>query len=175
MMSGVIFDTLGADPILELTHQTGLWGLRFLLITLSITPLRYLTGRTFWVKYRRMLGLYSFFYISIHLSIYILDLGLFWQQLIEDIIKRPYVTVGFSAFLLMIPLAVTSNRYMIRRLGKRWKPLHKSIYLITPLGILHFIWLVKADLREPLIYGGILLVLLALRVLKKYNRLPSFK
>jgi len=156
---------LSADPIKELTHQTGLWALRILLLTLAVTPLRLLTGRGWLIRYRRLLGLTAFFYVCIHLAIYIfLDLGLYWSDLLADIAKRPYITVGFSAFLLLVPLALTSTRGMMRRLGRRWVKLHRLIYLIAPLAVLHFLWQVKADTREPLIYAAILFVLLVIRL-----------
>jgi len=156
---------LSADPIKELTHQTGLWALRILLLTLAVTPLRLLTRQSWLIRYRRLLGLTAFFYVCVHFSIYVfLDLGLYWSDLLADIAKRPYITVGFTAFLLLIPLALTSTKSMMRRLGRRWVKLHRLIYLIAPLAVLHFLWQVKADTREPLIYGAILLALLVVRV-----------
>jgi len=149
----------------QITHRTGNWALRLLLLTLAVTPVRRFTGWTRLVQLRRMLGLYAFFYATLHLSTYlVLDLGGFWSQIFADIAKRPFITVGFLAWLLMLPLALTSTRGMIRRLGKRWQALHRLVYLCGILGVLHFLWLVKLDLREPLVYAGILFVLLALRV-----------
>lgn len=160
---------LGANPIEEITHITGEWGLRFLLITLSITPLRKFTKINQFIRYRRMLGLYAFFYVSLHFLTYlILDQFFDWREIIQDIIERPYITVGFLAFVLLLPLAITSTKKMIHRLGKRWHKLHKLIYIIAILGVLHFLWLVKADLLEPLIYGCILALLLILR-LPRFN------
>lgn len=165
LLYAAIHGSLSADPIKELTHQTGLWALRILLLTLAVTPLRLVTRRNWLIRYRRLLGLTAFFYVCIHFSIYVfLDLGLYWSDLLADIAKRPYITVGFSAFLLLIPLALTSTRAMKRRLGRRWVKLHRLIYLIGPLAVLHFLWQVKADTREPLIYGAILLVLLMIRI-----------
>lgn len=156
---------LGANPVEALLHRSGGWTLRFLLLTLAVTPLRLLSGWTEVLQMRRMLGLFTFFYATLHFSIYaLLDLGLDLGFLAEDIAERPYITVGFTAWLLLIPLAITSTRGMMRRLGRRWKKLHRLVYGIAVLGVLHFYWLVKADVREPLIYGGILLALLAVRL-----------
>lgn len=166
---------LGANPVEAITHRTGDWTLRFLLIVLAVTPLRRLTGWTELVQTRRMLGLFAFFYATLHFSVYaFLDLGLDFSFLAEDIAKRPYITVGFTAWVLLVPLALTSTRGMMRRLGRRWKQLHRLVYVIAVLGVVHFYWLVKADLREPLIYAAILALLFALRAqgwLKR--RLPA--
>ncbi len=164
-------NSLGADPVQQITHRTGDWALRFLLITLAVTPLRRLSGWNPLLQLRRMLGLYAFFYASLHLSTYlILDLGGFWSQIFADIAKRPFITVGFLAWLLMLPLALTSTRGMMRRLGKRWQLLHRLVYLCGILAVLHFLWLVKLDLREPLIYAGILASLLGMRVFWSLQR-----
>ncbi len=161
-------DNLGANPIEEVIHQTGDWTLRFLLITLSLTPLRQLTGSGTWIQFRRMMGLYAFFYACLHLLSYVvLDQFFDWPAIIRDIIKHPYITVGFAAWLLLIPLALTSTKGMMRRLGRRWKSLHRLVYLIGILGVIHFAWLVKADYREPIIYGLILCLLLSMRWLKR--------
>ncbi len=161
---------LGTDPVQQITHRTGDWALRFLLISLSITPLRRLSGWNELIKLRRMLGLYAFFYACLHLGTYlVLDLGGFWSQIFADIVKRPFITVGFVAWLLMLPLALTSTRGMMRRLGRRWQPLHRLVYVCAGLAVLHFIWLVKADLSEPLIHLGILLVLLGFRLYWKFK------
>lgn len=158
---------LSADPIEEILHRTGIWSFRLLLITLLITPLRLLTGQVTFTRIRRMLGLFTFFYASLHLTTYLwLDIQFNWSQFLEDIIKRPYITVGMGAWFLMLPMALTSNKMMIRRLGKNWKRLHKSIYLVVILTSLHFIWLVKSDLNEPLIYASIGLSLLLFRLIK---------
>lgn len=158
-------DALGADPVAAITHRTGDWALRFLLLTLAVTPLRRLSGRTALLRFRRMLGLYAFFYASAHFATYlVLDLGGYWAQILDDIVKRPFITVGFSAWLLLLPLVATSTRGMMRRLGRRWGQLHRLVYAIAVLAVLHFVWLVKSDLREPLIYAGILAQLLGLRV-----------
>lgn len=159
---------LGADPIAEIEHRLGLWALRLLLITLAITPLRQLTGQSVLLRFRRMLGLYAFFYASAHLAAYLLlDLKGYWTQIFEEIAKRPYITVGFLAWLLLIPLAVTSTQGMMRRLGRLWGKLHRLIYAIAVLAVLHFWWLVKSDIREPLLYAAILAALLGWRVYKR--------
>ena len=147
-----------------MTHETGEWTLRFLLLTLMITPLRRLSGKSWLIKLRRMLGLYAFFYACLHFITYIwFDHYFDWVEIIKDIPKRPFITVGFSAFVLLIPLAVTSTNKMMRRLKKNWVKLHRLVYVIAVLGVLHFLWLVKADTLEPLIYAGILLILLGSR------------
>ena len=164
-----IQDNLGANPFEVLTRNTGEWALRFLLLTLAMTPLRKFTGSPWPLRLRRMLGLYAFFYVCVHLSTYlVLDHFFDWQEILQDIIKRPYITLGMLAFVLLIPLAVTSTNSMMRKLGKKWKSLHKLVYLIAILAVLHFFLLVKADLKEPLIYAVILLTLLVMRV--KFNR-----
>lgn len=168
-------NSLGANPVETLTFETGDWTLRFLLITLSMTPLRQWTGQGSFIRFRRLLGLYTFFYLSCHFTIwFIADHSLDLAAMIEDIIKRPYITLGFSALILMLPLAITSNQAMIRRLGKKWKSLHQLVYLILALGVLHFIWLVKADYLEPTIYAIIALVLLLHRVgpMKRFSLKP---
>nr|WP_093185847.1 protein-methionine-sulfoxide reductase heme-binding subunit MsrQ [Thiocapsa sp. KS1] len=156
---------LGPNPVEAITHFTGDWTLRLLLATLAITPLRRLTGQVWLVRYRRMLGLFAFFYAVLHVTTYLwldrfFDLG----TIAEDVLKRPYITVGFAAFVLMVPLAITSTQGWIRRLGRRWKTLHRAVYAIGVLGVLHYLWLVKADLLQPVIYGVILAVLLGMRV-----------
>lgn len=158
-------DALGANPIEYITRATGEWTLRFLLITLTITPLRKLSGLHWLVRLRRMLGLYAFFYGALHLATYLwLDQFFDWQAIAKDILKRPFITVGFLAFVLMIPLAITSFNAAIRVLGgRRWQALHRSVYVVAILGVVHFWWLVKRDIREPLIYALILAVLLGLR------------
>lgn len=162
-------DGLGANPVEAITHYTGDWTLRFLLLVLAITPARWIL-LVEPMRYRRMIGLYAFFYATLHLMTYVvLDLNFDWPELGEDILKRPYMTVGFTAWLLLVPLAVTSTRKMMRRLGKRWGKLHRLVYLIAILGVLHFLWLVKADLREPLIYAGILAFLLGYRVWRSWS------
>ncbi len=160
-------DALGADPVAEVEHRLGLWALRFLMITLAITPLRQLTGWTVAIRFRRMLGLYAFAYATLHFAAYLgLDLRGYWLQIFEEIVKRPYITIGFAAWLLLVPLAITSTQGWIRRLGRRWKSLHKLVYVIGIFAVLHFWWLVKSDIREPALYAGILAALLGWRIWK---------
>ena len=157
-------DALGANPIEKITHRTGDWSLRFLLITLSITPMRKLVGWKFVIRFRRMLGLFAFFYVCIHFSIYIVFDHFFdMSEIVKVIVKRPYVTVGFTAFVLLVPLAITSTNKMKKRLGVRWKQLHQLVYVIAVLGVLHYLWLVKADVLQPVIHAIVLLVLLSFR------------
>lgn len=160
--------SLGVNPVETMTHKTGEWTLRFLLLTLSITPVRQLFKMTWLIKIRRMLGLFSFFYACLHFTTYIwFDHFFDWMEIAIDIPKRPFVTVGFIAFVLLIPLAVTSTNKMVRRLKKNWAKLHKLVYVIAVLGILHFLWLVKADILEPLVYGSILVALLSYRIYRQ--------
>ncbi|PZO10811.1 MAG: sulfoxide reductase heme-binding subunit YedZ [Lysobacteraceae bacterium] len=171
LVQGVVGDTLGADPVAAITHETGNWALRLVLLGLAMTPLRRLLGKPWPIRFRRMVGLYAFLYATLHLATYVvLDLGQYWQQILEDIVKRPYITVGFAAWLLLVPLAVTSTKGWIRRLGRRWGQLHKLVYAVGVLGVLHFIWLVKSDLREPLLYAGVLALLLGLRLWWKLRK-----
>ena len=158
-------DALGANPIETITRASGEWTLRFLLITLAVTPLRRYTGLHWLLRLRRMLGLFAFAYGAAHLTTYLwLDQFFDWQAIANDILERPFITVGFAAFVLLIPLAATSNSFSIRKLGgRRWQSLHRSSYAIAILGVVHFWWLVKADLLEPLVYALILAVLLGLR------------
>jgi methionine sulfoxide reductase heme-binding subunit len=160
-----LHDALGANPISEITHTTGDWTLRFLLITLAITPVRKLTGWNPIIRYRRMVGLFAFFYATLHFLTYVvLDQGLGWSYILADIAKRPYITVGFLGFVLLVPLALTSTTGWIRRLGKRWQQLHRLIYVTAIAGIVHYWWLVKSDISRPLAYGAILAVLFAIRL-----------
>lgn len=160
----IAFGDLGPDPVATLTHESGQWALRLLLACLAMTPLRRLTGSPQPIRFRRMLGLFAFFYACCHVLVYVLlDLRGYWPQFFEDLVQRPYITVGALALLLLIPLAVTSTRAMMRRLGRNWSRLHRLVYPAAALACLHFYWLVKADVLEPLIHAGILLVLLALR------------
>jgi sulfoxide reductase heme-binding subunit YedZ len=161
---------LGADPVAEIEHRLGLWALRFLMLTLSITPLRQITGQPVLLRFRRMLGLYAFAYATMHFSAYlVLDLRGYWAQIFEEIVKRPYITVGFTAWLLLVPLALTSTQAAIRRLGRNWAKLHRLVYVIAVLAVLHFWWLVKSDIREPALYAGILAVLLGWRLWKRFS------
>lgn len=158
-------DALGANPIETITHRTGDWALRLLLVTLAVSPARRLLSWGWALRLRRMLGLFAFFYASLHfLTWLVLDQFFDWEAILKDIAKRPYITVGFSAYVLLIPLAVTSTKGMMRRLGRRWVQLHRLVYLIAVLGVLHYLWLVKADYLQPVIYALVLAVLLGLRL-----------
>jgi sulfoxide reductase heme-binding subunit YedZ len=157
---------LGANPIEKITHFTGEWALRFLLLTLAITPARKLLGWSALLRLRRMLGLYAFFYACLHfLTYFVLDQFFDFSEIAADVLKRPYITVGFTAFVLLIPLAVTSTNKMMKRLGRRWKQLHQLVYVIAVLAVLHFLWLVKADTFDPLVYAVVLLILFVIRAL----------
>jgi methionine sulfoxide reductase heme-binding subunit len=159
--------SLGADPVKKLEHECGKTALNFLLITLAVTPVRNLLGLPQLLRLRRMLGLFAFFYAVTHFTVYlVLDLELNWSMLGADIAKRPYITIGFTALLLLMPLAATSTNGMMRRLGRRWTSLHRLVYVIAILGVWHFYWQVKRDVREPLLYAGILAVLLLYRVVR---------
>jgi len=157
---------LGANPIEVITHSTGDWTLIFLLITLAVTPVRRVTGQIWLIRYRRMFGLFAFFYACLHFTTYIwLDKFFNVHEMLADIAKRKFITVGFAAFLLLVPLALTSTSGWIRRLGgKRWQALHRLIYASAILGIFHYLWLVKADVRRPVEYGAVLGVLLGYRM-----------
>lgn len=157
---------LGANPIEVITHSTGDWTLIFLMLTLSITPLRKLTGQPWLIRFRRMLGLFAFFYASLHFTTYIfLDKFFDVNDMVKDIGKRKFITIGFTAFVLLIPLAATSTAGMIRRLGKRWQILHRLIYVSAIAGVIHYWWLVKADVRKPQYYAIVLILLLGYRLL----------
>ena len=159
--------SLGADPVKKLEHECGKTALNFLLLTLSVTPLRTLTGLPQLLRLRRMLGLFAFFYAVVHFTVYlVLDLELNLALVGADIVKRPYITIGFTALLLLVPLALTSTNGMMRRLGRRWQSLHRLIYLIAALAVWHFYWQVKRDVREPLLYMGILALLFAYRLVR---------
>ncbi|MGQ7936236.1 protein-methionine-sulfoxide reductase heme-binding subunit MsrQ [Paraburkholderia sp. D1E] len=163
-----VTDRLGANPIEFITRSTGLWTLVFLCITLAVTPLRRLTGITALARFRRMLGLYVFFYATLHFTTYLwFDKWFDVAAILKDIGKRPFITVGFAAFVLLIALAVTSPRAMVRKLGRRWQTLHRAIYAIGALAILHFWWMKagKHDLVLPKIYGAIMVALLGWRLL----------
>ena len=160
----IINSQLGPEPIKDITHHTGKWTLYFIVITLAMTPLKNITKQNIWIKYRRMFGLFIFFYASVHLMTYVgLDYRFDLTDIGDDIIKKKYIFIGFSAWLLLIPLAVTSNRRMIKILKDKWKKLHRLIYLISLFGAIHYLWLVKRDLTEPLIFLAVILILLAFR------------
>jgi methionine sulfoxide reductase heme-binding subunit len=158
-------DGLGANPVEVITHSTGDWTLILILTTLSITPLRKLTKQYWLIGIRRMIGLFAFFYGCLHFTTYLwLDKSFDVHEMIKDVYKRPFITAGFTAFVLMIPLALTSTKGWIRRLGKNWQRLHRLIYITAIAGVVHYIWLVKADLRKPLQYAFVLSVLLIYRI-----------
>ena len=158
-------DDLTAEPITEITHRTGWWALSLLLASLAVTPLRRLTGWNSLIKLRRPIGLFAFFYACLHVLTYFgLDQGFAFGYIAEDVVERPYITVGFTAWVLLIPLAITSTQGWIRRLGKRWQRLHRLVYAAAVLGVLHFLWLVKADTREPLVFAAVRARLFVLRL-----------
>ena len=171
VQTGSDVNALGADPIAYLTHQTGAWAAYSLGLSLAMTPMRRLTGWPQWIRFRRLFGLFAFFYASLHLATYAaLDLGFDLSHLLADIIKRPYITVGFTAWLLLVPLTITSTRGMMRRLGRRWGQLHRLVYLIGVLVVLHYAWLVKADYFWPIVFGAVLAILLAMRWIPQRKR-----
>ena len=172
-------DDLTANPIEYITRFTGSWALIMLLASLSVTPLRRILGWNELIKFRRMLGLFAFFYLLLHFSTYlVLDHFFDFPAIVKDIIKRPYVTAGFTAFVLLIPLALTSTAAMIRRLGRRWQQLHRLVYVAAIAAVIHFYWLVKADIRRPVQYGAILALLLGYRLViiwaPRWPRFQSF-
>ena len=166
----IIFNQLGPEPVKEITHVTGNWTLRFIIITLAMTPLQKFTKLNFWISYRRMFGLFVFFYASAHMMTYVgIDYRFDWSSISDDIVKKKFIFAGFLAWLLLVPLALTSSKRMIKLLRDKWKKLHKLIYLIALLGVFHFLWLVKIITAEPLIYLIIIIILLMLRVRIKFN------
>ncbi len=168
LIRGFFTDDLTANPVEYLLRQTGYWGLVLLFFSLAVTPARRLFRWKKIVSLRRMLGLFSFAYIGLHFLIYLfLDRELYWDEIIPDIVKRPYITIGFSAFLAMIPLAVTSTKGWMKRLGKGWQKLHRLTYVIAVAGVVHYWWQVKADIRQPALFAVILLILFALRLKRK--------
>ena len=172
IISKIFLNQLGPEPIKEITLHTGEWTLLFLVFTLSMTPLKRLTNLNIWISVRRILGLFAFFYASLHMLTYIgLDYQFDLSAISKDIFTKKFIFVGFTAWLLMVPLAITSSKKMMGILKKNWKKLHRLIYLISILGVIHFLWLVKKDLTEPLIYLLIIVILLILRV--NFNRSES--
>jgi methionine sulfoxide reductase heme-binding subunit len=172
---GLLHDNLGANPAETIQLQTGRWALKFLLITLAVTPVRRLTGWNAVIQFRRMLGLFAFFYASLHLTSYIvLDQFFDWGAILRDIPKRPFILMGTLAFLLLVPLAVTSTKGWIRRLGRRWQSLHRLIYIAAGCAVVHFAWKVKVIAGDPVMYGVILAALLGFRVMwalrKRFGR-----
>jgi len=162
---------LGADPVAEVLETLGKTGLNILLVTLAVTPVRVLTGFNALARLRRLLGLFSFFYLALHFTAFVwLDLQFAWGMILGEIVLRPFITIGMIAILLLIPLAITSTRGMQRRLGRKWVSLHRLVYLFAILGVWHYWWQVKADTREALVYAGILAVLLGYRVIRSWRR-----
>jgi methionine sulfoxide reductase heme-binding subunit len=172
LVLGAVGGSLGANPLEAITHRTGEWALRFLLLTLAVTPARALTGWNPVVRFRRMLGLFAFFYATLHLATYLwFDKFFAWGEILADIPKRPFITVGFATFLILVPLAATSTSGMIRRLGgRRWQALHRLVYLAAAGGVIHFWWLVKADVSRPRLYGLLLVCLFAMRAAVAWSR-----
>lgn len=169
LLVGVPLDWLGVNPIELITRSTGTWTLVFVLATLAITPLRHLSGWHWLIRMRRMLGLFAFFYASLHLTTYLwLDQFFDFAEMVKDIVKRPFITIGFTAFVLMLPLAMTSSNAMVRHLGgRRWQQLHRLVYAIAVCGVIHYWWLVKRDITQPLIYAVVLALLLGARLLRR--------
>ena len=163
---------LGANPVEEIMDRLGNWGLRFVMIALAVTPLRRLTGWNWLTRFRRMLGLFAFFYVLMHFLVWlILDQGVLWPAIVEDLAKRPFISVGFAALLLLTAMAITSTNSMRRRLGKAWQRMHYGAYAVGILGVWHYWWQVKKDIREPLIYAAILAVLLGIRLWYRYRKM----
>ena len=161
----IYYNNLGAEPVKKIMNHFGEWTLIFICLTLSMSPLKRITNLSFWIKFRRMLGLFVFFYATIHLLTYVgLDYRFDWEPIINDVLKKKYIFIGFSAWLLLIPLAATSSQKMIRILRHNWKNLHRLVYVIAIFGSLHYIWLSKTIFFKPLIYTAIIVVLLALRI-----------
>ena len=165
IISNIYYNDLGPEPVKKIMNHFGEWTLIFICLTLSMSPLKRITNLSFWIKFRRMLGLFVFFYATIHLLTYVgLDYRFDWEPIINDVLKKKYIFIGFSAWLLLIPLAATSSQKMIRILRHNWKNLHRLVYVIAIFGSLHYIWLSKTIFFKPLIYTAIIVVLLALRI-----------
>ena len=171
IISNIYYNDLGPEPVKKIMNHFGEWTLIFICLTLSMSPLKRITNLSFWIKFRRMLGLFVFFYATIHLLTYVgLDYRFDWEPIINDVLKKKYIFIGFSAWLLLIPLAITSSQKMIKILGRNWKNLHRLVYVIAIFGSLHYIWLSKTIFFKPLIYTSIIVVLFALRIkIKKRN------
>ena len=166
----ILTNQLGPEPIKDITHHTGKWTLYFIVITLAMTPLKKITKLNIWINYRRMFGLFIFFYASVHLMTYVgLDYRFDLTSIGDDIIKKKYIFIGFSAWIMLIPLAATSNKRMMKILKSKWKKLHLLIYIISLFGSIHYLWLVKRDLTEPIIFMVIIVILLATRLKFKSN------
>jgi methionine sulfoxide reductase heme-binding subunit len=167
----VFQNDLGPDPAKELALETGEWAIRFLLLALAMTPLRQLSGRIEFAQRRRMIGLFALFYASVHFLVWMIFLlGLRWGAILEEVVERPYITIGFSSFLILIVLGATSPRVMVRKLGKNWRRLHRLVYVAGVLAIIHLVWIVRTDLSEALLYGAILAGLLGWRLVFARNK-----
>ncbi len=169
------YNKLGPEPVKEITHFTGEWTLIFICLTLAMSPLKRITNYIFWIKIRRMLGLFVFFYATLHLLTYVgIDYRFQWQPILDDVVKKKYIFIGFSAWLLLIPLVATSSQKMVKILKQNWKKLHKLVYVIAIFGSLHYIWLSKTIFFKPLIYTSLILLLLLFRLnFKKSNFLKN--
>lgn len=171
LVSKVVQNDLGPDPAKELALLTGEWAIRFLLLALAMTPLRQLSGRVEFAQRRRMIGLFALFYASVHFLVWVVFLlGLQWGAILEEVVERPYITVGFSSFVILVALGVTSPRAMVRRLGKNWRRLHRLVYVAGVLAVVHLVWIVRTDLSQALVYGAILAALLGWRVISASSR-----
>ena len=167
----VLQNDLGPDPAKELALETGEWSIRFLLLALAMTPLRHLSGRMEFAQRRRMVGLFALFYASVHFLVWVIFLlGLRWGAILEEVVERPYITIGFSSFLILIVLGATSPRVMVRKLGKNWRRLHRLVYVAGVLAIIHLVWIVRTDLSEALLCGAILAGLLGWRLVFARNK-----
>ena len=165
IISNIYYNDLGAEPVKKIMNHFGEWTLIFICLTLAMSPLKRITNLSFWIKFRRMLGLFVFFYATVHLLTYVgLDYRFDWDPIINDVLKKKYIFIGFSAWLLLTPLAITSSQKMIKILGRNWKNLHRLVYVIAIFGSLHYIWLSKTIFFKPLVYTLIIVVLLALRI-----------
>jgi len=163
----VISNDLGPDPAQELAIETGEWSIRFLLLALAMTPLRQLTGQVGFVRQRRMIGLFALFYAAVHFAVWMTFLlGFRWGRIGAEIVERPFITVGFAAFVILLALGLTSPKFMVRKLGRNWKRLHRSVYAAGVLGVIHLLWIQRSDLTEPVVYGGILALLLGFRLVQ---------
>ncbi len=174
LATAAINDELGANPIEALHFGFGDWALRFLCIGLALTPYKMITNQSWPARFRRMIGLFAFFYASMHFLVYVvLDLSLSWQEFIEEVPKSPYILMGLLTFLLLTPLAITSTKMMQKKLGRSWFKLHRLVYLAAFTGLIHYFWLVKLDYTQPLIYAAVIGFLLAIRIRKYYRKTNS--
>jgi len=166
----VIQNDLGPDPAQELAKLTGIWALRFLILALALTPLRLMTNQTEFVRNRRMLGLFAWFYATVHFMVWMTFLLEFrWGRIVAEIIERPFITVGFCSYVILFALAVTSPKFMVRKLGRNWKRLHRLVYLAAILAVIHLLWILRTDVGEAALYGGLVAMLLGYRAFHKYR------